>query len=115
MSCNQKIAIGIGAGIMIVGVVWYKTNLAQALSDNARPPVSLVQAVETVLAANPGTIAIDAELQREQTGLAWKVQLNNDLYIFIDANTNQIVKTEQPWKLEDTPLLGSLIPKVRSH
>jgi hypothetical protein len=63
MTRNRKIASLIGVGFLIaVGAFWFKNTEAQASSHSTPPAVGLVQAVETVLAANPGTAAIDATL-----------------------------------------------------
>lgn len=70
----------------------------------------LVQAVETVLAANPGSAAVDAILERENNMLVWEVELDNDLELYMKANTNQIVKTKQNWDFTDIAFLGRWIP-----
>ncbi|KAM3091623.1 PepSY domain-containing protein [Phormidesmis sp. 146-12] len=111
MNANQKIAGAIGAGVFIVaGALWFKPKEAQASPHNMAPSVSLVQAVETVLAANPGTAAVDATLERENDLLAWEVELDNDLEVYVNAATNQIVKTEQNWDFADIPFLGEWMP-----
>lgn len=107
MNANQKIAGAIGAGVLIIGgALWFKSKEAQA----SLPSVSLVQAVETVLAANPGTAAVDVTLERENNMLVWEVELDNNLEVYMNANTNQIVKTEQNGNFADIPFLGEWMP-----
>ncbi|HAA29212.1 MAG TPA: hypothetical protein DCE56_17820 [Cyanobacteria bacterium UBA8553] len=112
MRTNRKILGAVGAGILLVGggAIWFKAMATEAFLHNSKTSVSLVQAVETVLAANPGTTAVDATLAKENNKRVWEVKLNNDLEIYIDANTNQIVRTEQGWNLTDVPFLGAWIP-----
>lgn len=111
MSANRKIAGAIGAGVlMISSALWFKPREVQASPHNAAPSISLVQAVQTVLAANPGTAAVDATLERENNLKVWEIELDNDLEVYVDASTNQIVKTEQNWDFADIPLLGEWMP-----
>lgn len=116
MRTNRKIWGAIGAGILILGggAIWFKAMANQAFLYNSKTSVSLVQAVETVLAANPGTTAVDATLIHENNALVWEVKLNNDLEVSIDANTNQIVRTEQGWNLTDVAFIGAVPDKVQS-
>ena len=102
-----KIASAIAAGVLLIGgTLWFKPKEAQALPHNTAPSVSLVQAVETVLAANPGTAAIDATLERENNMLVWEVELDNDLEVYMKANTNQIVKIKHNWDFTEISFLG---------
>jgi hypothetical protein len=112
MWINRKIwgAVGVGSLILGGGIVWVKVMANQAFLHSSITSVKLVQAVETVLAANPGTTAVDAALVYENNGLVWEVKLNNDLEVSIDANTNQIVRTEQNWNLRDIPFLNAWTP-----
>ncbi|NJL57992.1 PepSY domain-containing protein [bacterium] len=112
MRINKQFIGAISVGVVLLGAVfWNKARGVQAFWDKPTPTVSLNEAVETVLAANPGTVAVDATLERESGGWAWEIELDNDLEVYIDAETNQIVKTEQGWDLGDVPLLsGFLLP-----
>ncbi|BAU11654.1 peptidase propeptide/YPEB domain protein [Leptolyngbya sp. NIES-3755] len=111
MNANQKIAGAIGAGVLLIsGALWFKPREAQASPHNTAPTISLVQAVQTVLTANPGTAAVDATLERENDRMVWEVELDNDLEVYVNASTNQIVKTEQNWDFADIPLLGEWMP-----
>lgn len=106
-----KIACAIAAGVLLIGgTLWFKPKEAQALPHNTAPSVSLVQAVETVLEANPGTAAVDATLERENNILAWEVELDNNLEVYMNANTNQIVKTKQNGNFADISFLGEWMP-----
>ncbi|NJL36723.1 MAG: PepSY domain-containing protein [Leptolyngbyaceae cyanobacterium RM2_2_4] len=111
MRINKQFIGAIGVGVVLLGAVfWHKTR-GEAFWNEPTPTVSLKEAVGTVLAANPGTVAVDATLERENGGWAWEVELDNDLEVYIDAETNQIVKTEQGWDLGDVPVLsGFLLP-----
>jgi hypothetical protein len=155
MQTKRKFLATVGVGILILsgGAIWYKAMATEASLNNNQTSIGLVQAVETVLAANPGTTAVDATLVHENNALVWEVKLNNDLEISvllglwlklylgihfvltigaetlarryislayhqiprraeisIDANTNQIVRTEQGWNLADVPFLGTWVP-----
>mgnify|MGYP002777084879 CR=1 FL=1 len=111
MNVNQKSASVIGVGVLIInGALWFKPREAHASPYNTAPSISLVQAVQTVLAANPGTAAVDVTLERENDLLVWEVELNNDLEVYVNASTNQIVKTEQNWDFADIPFLGEWMP-----
>lgn len=100
MAIPRIIISALGGGILIAtGAWWYKTQTAQAALDKKPPAISMIQAVETVLAANPGTTAMDVNLENENNKLAWEVELNNDLEVYVDANNQEIIKTEQPWNL----------------
>lgn len=111
MNAKQKLAGTLGAMLLLIGGgFWLKTKEAQASPHNTAPSISLVQAVETVLAANPGTAAIDATLEQENNVLAWEVELDNDLEVYVNASTNQIIKSEQNWDLADIPYLGEWLP-----
>ncbi|MBD2778498.1 PepSY domain-containing protein [Iningainema tapete] len=107
MGIKQTIMAG-GVLVVLVGSWFFRNRLVQASPDNTAPAVTMVEAIETVLAANPGTAAIDVNLEYENNNLAWEVKLNNDLEVYIDANTKEIVKTEQGWNLADVPLLAWL-------
>lgn len=114
MNSKQKIASVIGASVLLIGgALWFKPKEVQASPHNTAPSISLVQAVETVLAANPGTAAIDATLERENNALAWEVELDNDVEVYVNASTNQIVRTEQNWDFADIPFLGEWIAKLK--
>ncbi|NJL10124.1 MAG: PepSY domain-containing protein [Calothrix sp. SM1_7_51] len=67
----------------------------------------MVQAVEKVLNANPGTAAVDVNLEHANNKLAWEVVLNNNLEVYIDANTREIIKTEQGWNLAELPFMNN--------
>lgn len=111
MNANRKIAGALGAGVlMIAGALWFKPKEVQASPHNTAPSIKLTQAVETVLAANPGTAAVDVTLERENNQLVWEVELDNDLEVYVNAATNQIVKTEQNWDIADIPFLGEWMP-----
>ncbi|KJH70039.1 PepSY domain-containing protein [Aliterella atlantica] len=111
MNAKQKIASAIGAGVLLMGgALWFKPKEAQASPHNTAPSISLVQAVETVLAANPGATAIEANLERDRNTLAWEIELDNDTEVYVNANTNQIVRTEQKWNVSNIPFLGEWIP-----
>ncbi len=109
MKASRQFIVVIGAGVILLSAVLWGKIRAKDSWDGATPAISLNEAVETVLAANPGTAAMDATLKRESNNWAWEVKLNNDLEVYIDANTNQIIKTEQGWDLGDIPLLSSLL------
>lgn len=111
MNAKQKIASAIGSGVLLIGgTLWFKPKQAQGLPHNTAPSVSLVQAVETVLAANLGTAAVDATLERENNVLAGKIELDNDMEVYVNANTKKIVKQEQNYKFADIPFLGEWVP-----
>lgn len=111
MSTNQKIAGVLGIGVLIVsGALWLKPREAHASPHNTAPSISLIRAVQTVLAANPGTAAVDVTLERENNQLVWEIELDNDLEVYVNANTNEIVKTEQNWDFADIPFLGEWMP-----
>lgn len=111
MRTNEKGWVAIASGLLIIsGVFWFRARAAEASLYDVEPAISLVQAVETVLAANPGTKAIDATLEHENNVLAWEIELDNDLEVYIDANTNQIIQTEQTWGLDDVPFLRGMLP-----
>jgi hypothetical protein len=106
MGIKQTIIAACGVvALSLVGSWFFRTRPVQASPDNTAPAVTMVEAIETVLAANPGTAAIDVNLEHVNNNLTWEVQLNNDLEVYIDANTKEIVKTEQGWNLADVPLL----------
>lgn len=108
----RKILIGTAsASLLLMSGAWFlKAQNAQALSNTPVPKVGLTEAVETVLTANPGTTAVDVNLETEKNVLAWEVELNNDLEVYIDANTGEIIHTEQGWNLADIPLLQNWLP-----
>lgn len=100
MGIKGIIITTLGGGLLLAGGAWfYKTQTAEAAFSKTPPAISMVKAVETVLAANPGTTAMDVNLERENNNLAWEVELNNGLEVYVDANNQEIVKTEQPWRL----------------
>jgi hypothetical protein len=106
MEIKKIILTTLGGGILFVGGAWwYKTQTVQAAPSKKTPAISMIQAVETVLNANPGTTAMDVNLESENNKLAWEVQLNNDLEVYVDANNQQIIKTEQPGNLAKVPFV----------
>lgn len=109
MKVSRQFMVVIGASVVLLSAVLWGKMRAKNFWDGATPAISLSEAVETVLAANPGTAAVDATLKRESNNWAWEVKLDNDLEVYIDANTNQIIKTEHGWNLGDIPLLSSLL------
>ncbi|MCX7594641.1 MAG: PepSY domain-containing protein [Fischerella sp.] len=111
MIIKQAIIAACGIAALIIGGNWLLRNKpVQASPHNTVPSVTMVEAIEKVLAANPGTAAIDVNLEHVNNNLAWEVELNNDLEVYIDANTKEIVKTEQGWNLTDVPLLANWMP-----
>ncbi|RUT02010.1 hypothetical protein DSM106972_060850 [Dulcicalothrix desertica PCC 7102] len=111
MTIKQTIMAACGILAVMLGANWFlRTQPVQASTDDTVPAITMVEAVETVLAANPGTKAIDVNLERENNNLAWEVELNNDLEVYIDANTKEIIKTEQGWDLKDVPFLANWMP-----
>lgn len=57
--------------------------------------ISLQQALQTAVAANPGTSAVGVSLSNENGFLVYSVALNNGLDVKIDAGTGRIVHTEK--------------------
>lgn len=111
MTIKQTLIAACGIlALMLTGNLLLRTKPVQASPLSTTPTVTMVEAVETVLAANPGTAAIDVNLEHENNKLAWEVELNNDLEVYIDANTKEIVKTEQGWNLADVPFLANWMP-----
>ena len=108
MRIKHPILVGVGLLTIIIGGNWWlKTRPAKAFDDNKAPKVSMVQAIEKVLKANPGTAAVDVNLEYAHNQLAWEVVLNNNLEVYIDINTKEIIKTEQGWNLAEVPLIGN--------
>lgn len=110
MKINKGLITVIGIGLVLLGAgFWGKTVMPQALLNQSTPAVSLSDAVEKVVAENPGTAAVDVTLEWENNTWAWEVELDNDLEVYVDANTNQVIRTEQGWDLGDVPLLSGLL------
>lgn len=108
MRIKHTILAGVGLlSIIIGGNWWLKTRPAKAFNENTAPKVSMVEAIEKVLNSNPGTAAVDVNLSYENNQLAWEVILNNDLEVYIDANSKEIIKTEQAWNLAEIPFIGN--------
>ncbi|MES1026567.1 PepSY domain-containing protein [Gloeocapsa sp. BRSZ] len=110
MKVNKGFITAIGIGFVLLGAgLWGKTIVPQALLNQPTPTVSLNEAVGKVVANNPGTAAVDATLEWENNTWAWEVELDNDLEVYVDANTNQVIHTEQGWDLGDVTLLSGLL------
>ncbi|MCX7594639.1 MAG: PepSY domain-containing protein [Fischerella sp.] len=102
MEIKQKIVGAVGVvAVIFGGSLWFKTRPVQASHHETAPTVTINQAIETVQAANPGTTVIDVNLERENNKLVWEAELNNGLDVYVNANTREIIKTEQPWNLAD--------------
>jgi hypothetical protein len=106
---KQSILALIGVFVLILGGNWwFRTKAANAFMNNNTPPkVSMIEAVEKVLDANPGTVAVDVNLEHENQQLAWEVVLNNNLEVYIDVNTKEIIKTEQGWNIAKVHLIDN--------
>ncbi len=90
--------------LVIVGALLFNNRPAQASSNSKVPAVTMSQAIETVLTANPGRDVIGVSVEREDDKLAWEVELDNNLEVYVDANNGKIIKTEATqvsWNLED--------------
>lgn len=57
--------------------------------------ISLPQAIQTAVNANPGTSAVGISLGNENGFLVYSVTLNNGLDVKVDAGTGKIVHTEK--------------------
>ncbi len=110
MGNQQKIVGAVGVIALILGgSLWLKPRPVQASHHETAPTVTITQAIETVQAANPGTKVIDVNLERENNKLAWEAELDNDLEVYVDANTREIIKTEKPSNLADLNFLKDWI------
>ena len=102
----QKILSTLGAATLTIAGIWLMNNKpARALSEKTDSPVTITQAIETATTANPGTKVIGASLEQENNKLVWEVELENDLEVYVDANTRKILKTEGGWNLADLQFL----------
>jgi hypothetical protein len=98
----------LGSGIILLSGAAWLHSILNGLSHTS-PQITVVEAIEEVLSANPGTTATNADLERDRNTLIWKIVLNNDVTVSIDANTKRIVKSEQAWSLRKVPILAELV------
>ena len=66
---------------------------SEALSGQAK--ITAEQAKEAALAANPGAIITQVELDNENGTLVWGVELADGTEVKVDAGSGQILYTEQ--------------------
>lgn len=107
---NQKIGLGFAAALLL-GAVGSESALAQVRPQN-QPKVSIDQAIQTVLAASPDTIATKAELESENGLLVYEVDLNNDREVTVNANSGQIIGSKQDDDDDDDALRPQDQPKL---
>ncbi|MBC7339549.1 MAG: PepSY domain-containing protein [Firmicutes bacterium] len=58
--------------------------------------VTVDQARAAAVAANPGTTAVEVELDNENGYLVYSVELSNGADVKVDAGTGKVLHTEQP-------------------
>ncbi|RUT02012.1 hypothetical protein DSM106972_060870 [Dulcicalothrix desertica PCC 7102] len=102
MVIKQEIVGAVGViSLILGGSLWLETRPAHASHHDKVPTVTITQAIETVQAANPGKTVTDISLEHENNKLAWEAELNNGSEVYVDANTRQIIKTEEARNLVD--------------
>lgn len=83
-------ATGIDPNLVLIGNM---TTEIQVLDE--------AQAIAIAVAAYPGANALEAELEEEYGVLAWEVELDNGLEIYIDSETGAIVYEESDFEEDD--------------
>ena len=96
---KQMIKVAIAALVLLgaidAGFTLAKEAEDQPLTPQDKPKITEQQAIKTVLEANPGTTVKTTELEKENAVLVYEVELDNKLEVMVDANSGQIVGTEQ--------------------
>ena len=95
---NRGFKIAITASVLLgamSALVVAKDADDQPLTPQDKPSITEQQAIKTVLEANPGTTVLKTELEKENAVLVYEVELDNKLEVMVDANSGQIVGTEQ--------------------
>lgn len=90
----------IGGGILaVLAVTLLVGSIAiSVFAQTPTPPQATItpeQAEAAVLATNPGTTAVEVDLDREGGVQAYEVKLDNGLEVKVDASNGTILSTEQ--------------------
>lgn len=93
----------IGSGIVgVLAVVLVVGSLATgAFAQGSTPPappqgvIMPEEAKAAALAANPGTTAIEVELENENGALVYEVELDNGQEVMVDASDGTVLGSEQ--------------------
>ncbi len=90
----------IGGGILaVLAVTLLVGSIAiSVFAQTPTPPQATItpeQAKAAVLATNPGTTAVEVDLDREGGVQAYEVKLDNDLEVKVDASNGTILGTDQ--------------------
>jgi hypothetical protein len=90
----------IGGGILaVLAVTLLVGSMAiSAFAQTSTPPQASItpeEAKAAVLAANPGTTAVEVDLDREGGVQAYEVKLDNGLEVKVDASNGTILGTDQ--------------------
>jgi uncharacterized membrane protein YkoI len=70
-----------------------KTEAEQAVILAGLATITEEQANAAAVAANPGTTVTETELEVENGGLVYEVELSNDFEVYVDAGTGSVLKS----------------------
>ncbi len=97
----KKWLIGSGIVGLLVAILLVGSLATGAFAQGTTPPapsqatITPEEAKAAALAANPGTTAIEVEMDNESGTSAYEVELDNGLEVQVDANNGAILGTEQ--------------------
>jgi len=109
MRFNMRIAISVLTGAVLLGLlgvgIWRMVEAeergerhdarSERIGPNDQAAITADQAITAVLTVHPNTTAVQTTLEKERGVLLYSVKLKTGEEVKVDANTGQVLKTEQ--------------------